>query len=423
MTYKKTTLDNGLRIITAPKEDSLTTSVFVLVEAGLIYETKEINGLSHFLEHMVFKGTPKRPRTMDIASELDSLGASYNAFTSEEFTAYWAKAEPRHFEKILDAVSDIYLNPLLAPEEINKEKGVIIEEINMYEDIPMRRVQGVFTSLLYGDQPAGWDVIGRKEVIEKIGRDDFLKYRASRYLPSKTIVVIAGKINEDEVIQKTKTVFGQMPKGVAKEREKIVERPERPGVLIKQKNSDQSHIVLGVKAFNIFDDRKYALQVLADILGGGMSSRLFQEVREKLGAAYYVRAEDDLYPDRGLVAVSAGLDNRRLAETVGVILGELKKMAALAVTDEELKRAHDHLIGNLMISLEASDHIAGFYGGEEVLTGEIKTPEEIAEKIRAVTAKDIEEVAKSIFKKDKLNLAMIGPEADEEKFLKLLEEF
>ena len=198
--FKKITLDNGLRIILVPKQDSLATTVLVLVEAGSKYEKKEMNGLSHFLEHMCFKGTKKRPRSIDIASELAGIGASSNAFTSLEYTGYFAKSEPKHFETILDVVSDIYLNPVLDPNEIQKERGVIIEEMNMILDTPMRYIGDLWLTLLYGDQPAGWDIVGSKEVVLKLSRDDFLQYRSEHYLAGSTIVVVAGKFNEEEVV-------------------------------------------------------------------------------------------------------------------------------------------------------------------------------------------------------------------------------
>src|SRR3989344_5851466 len=202
MKFTKTVLGNGLRIITAPQKDNLAVTVLVLVETGSKYETKDINGISHFLEHMCFKGTEKRPKSIDISSELEAIGANYNAFTSMEYTCYYAKSQPKHFEKILDVVSDIYLHQIFDASEIEKEKGVIIEEINMYEDLSMRRVQELFTFLLYGDQPAGWDIAGKKEVIKKLSRENFLKYRNDHYLANSTLVVVSGKIDENEAIGK-----------------------------------------------------------------------------------------------------------------------------------------------------------------------------------------------------------------------------
>lgn len=418
--FNKITLENGLRIITAPKSDSLVTTVLVLVEAGSKYETKEINGLSHFLEHMCFKGTEKRPRSIDIASELDAIGAVSNAFTSMEYTGYFAKAEPRHFDKILDIVSDIYLEPVFNAKEIEKERGVIIEEINMYEDLPMRRVHELFTHLLYGDQPAGWDIAGRKEVIKKVNRDDFIKYRQNHYLANSTLVVVAGNFKEDEAIEKIKKIFASIKIGDKAGKVKTIEQQDRPEILLKKKDSDQTHLVLGVRAYDIFDKRKYALEVLAEVLGGGMSSRLFQRIREEMGAAYYVDAESDLYTDHGYVTASAGIDHNKIESVLEVMLEEFQKTAKEPVEKKELQRVKDKIVGHLFLSLETSNQLANFFGGQEILTRQIISPEEISQKIQAVKTEEIMAVADNIFKNNKLNLAIIGPFEDKEKFEKIL---
>jgi len=416
----KIVLENGLRIITVPMKESLTTTVLILVEAGSKYETKEINGISHFLEHMCFKGTEKRPKSIDISSELDAIGANYNAFTSMEYTGYYAKFQPKHFEKILDVVSDIYLHQVFNSSEIEKEKGVIIEEINMYEDLPMRRVQELFTFLLYGDQPAGWDIAGKKEIIQKLNRDDFVKYKSAHYLPQATLVIVAGKINEAEAEEKIKNYFSLIQSGKKNQKIKTEEKQKKPEISLKHKKTDQTHLILGVRAYDIFDKRKYALQVLADILGGGMSSRLFQKIREEMGAAYYVRAEADLFTDHGYLAASAGVDNQRAEAVIEVILEEFKKAAENGVGKKELQRAKDHLIGQLVINLESSDELASFYGGQEILTKETISPENLAKKIQAVKAEEIAEIANDIFKNNKLNLALIGPFEDKVKFESIL---
>lgn len=406
---KKITLDNGLRIILAPKSDSLAATVLVLVEAGSKYETKEINGISHFLEHMCFKGTEKRPKSIDIASELDGIGAAYNAFTGHEYTGYYAKSQPKHFEKILDVVSDVYLNSIFNQQEINKERGVIIEEINMIEDAPMKKIGYVFLDLLYGDQPAGWDIAGRKEVIKKLNRDDFIKYHNEHYLAQSSLVVVAGKFDEEEAIEKIKSAFGGVKSGEKTPKIKILEQQGKPEILLKYKKTDQTNLILGVRAFDIFDKRKYALQILGDILGGSMSSRLWQKVREKMGAAYYVRVEADLFTDHGFLAMAAGVDNKKIESVISAALEEFKKITEESISQKEFERAKEHLIGHLFLSLETSDEIAGFYGGQEILTKKLTAPEEIAEKIQAVKAEEIQEVAADIFKNEKLNLALIGP--------------
>jgi len=413
MKFTKTVLDNGLRIITAPQKDNPAVTVLVLVETGSKYETKELNGISHFLEHMCFKGTKKRPNAIDISSELDGIGASYNAFTGFEYTGYYAKVDKKHFDTALDVVSDIYLNQIFDPGEIKKESGVVIEEINMYEDLPMRRVQENFTTLLYGDQPAGWDIGGRKEVIATLERDDFIKYLKDHYVSSATTVVIAGSINEEEAIKKTKEYFDGMATGNKKDKLPVEEKQSKPGIMVKKKESDQTHFVLGARAYNLFDERRYAAEVLADILGGGMSSRLWRVVRGEMGAAYYVRADNDELTDHGYLAASAGVHNEKLLPVVTAVLKEFEKLRDEEVGDKELKKAKDHMVGKLMLGLETSDSVASFFGMQEILSKEVMTPSELAEKIQKVTAKEIQDVAKDIFTNDKLNLAVIGPVHDE----------
>lgn len=420
MVFKKTTLPNGLRILLAPNKDSLATTVLVLVEAGSKYEPKEINGLSHFLEHMCFKGTTKRPRVLDIVSQLDGIGGAYNAFTSFEYTGYYAKAEPRHFDMILDIVSDIYLNSVFNPAEINKERGVVIEEINMYEDLPMRRVQEIFSELLYGDQPAGRPILGQKAVIKRLTREDFIKYRSEHYLSQATVVVVAGKFDEKEVLEKIKGAFKGMATGLKGKKVKTIESQDAPRVLARFKKTDQTHLVLGFRAFEIFDKRRYALEVLADILGGGASSRLYQIIREEMGAAYYLNADADLLSDHGHFALAAGVQTEKIEDVVKTALREFLLLTRERVSDEELERAKEHMTGGMMLGLETSDALAGFYGGQEIVSREILTPKEFADKIRKVTAEEIISVARDIFQNNRLNLAVIGPFEDGKKLESLL---
>lgn len=414
------TLDNGLRLILVPREASLATTVLVLVETGSKYETKEINGISHFLEHMCFKGTEKRPTAFAIASELDGIGASYNAFTSQEYTGYYAKARPKHFEQILDVVADIYLNQNFAAAEIDKERGVIIEEINMYEDLPMRKVQDVFMELLYGDQPAGWPVAGRKDIVNKLMREDFVAYHKEHYVAEATIVVIAGAFDEQAAIDGVRNYFSNITTGAKGVKVKTTEAQSGPRVALATKETDQTHLVMGVRAFDLFDERKYALELLADILGGGMSSRLFQKVREEMGAAYYIGAGADLSTDHGYMDISAGIDHKKMDDVIVAIVGELKRMAAEPVAPEELTRAKEHLIGGLVLGLETSNQWAGFYGSQEALEKKMMSPEELIKKTQEVTAEQIQSVAKDIIKNDGLNLAVIGPFKDKERLEKLL---
>lgn len=410
--FRKFSLPNGVRVILVPQPASLATTVAVLVEAGSKYETKELNGISHFLEHMCFKGTAKRPRPIDIASELDGLGADYNAFTSQEYTSYYAKVKNEDASRALDIVTDLYLHPAFNLGEIEKEKGVIVEEINMYEDLPQRRVGEYFMELLYGDQPAGWSILGPKEVVRRITRDDFLAYRRAHYLPQATVVIVAGGFDEAKIVADLAAHFGALASGEKRGKPAVEERQTEPRELVRFKESDQTHLVMGFRAFDIRDERRYALELLADILGGGMGSRLFQRVREELGAAYYVRASTDLFSDHGFIEMSAGAAHGKTREVLAVALEEFMRFAKEPVAEEDLERAKRHLTGQFTLSLETSDALGYFYGGQEILGLSLVTPQEYMAKVRAVAPEAVQAVARDLFTNDRLNLAMIGPYKD-----------
>ncbi|MFH1402452.1 MAG: pitrilysin family protein [Patescibacteria group bacterium] len=409
MQYKKKILKNGMRIITIPMQGNKTTTVLILVEAGTDYEKKEINGISHFLEHMCFKGTTRRPTSKDITLELDKLGSQYNAFTGHEMTGYYAKAHFKHNEKLLDILADMYLNPVFDENEIKKEKGVIIEEINMYEDLPMKKIFNVFLKLLYGDQPAGQDTLGPKKNIQKMKQQDFIDYRKTRYTAENTTVVVAGKFDEKKMITEIEKKFKDINTKKSLKKLKVKEQQTKPQVAIEYKKSDQSHLVLGVRAFSIFDKDVMTASLLTSVLGAGMSSRLWQKLRDEMGVCYYVRSFNMARIDSGFVRVSAGVDNKRVAEVVQVVLEEFKKLKEELVPEEELQKVKDYIIGNLYLSLEASDEVAEYYGDQEILRNKILTPQEKVEKIKAISAIDIKRVANKIFKNEKLNLAIIGP--------------
>ncbi|MFH1759230.1 MAG: pitrilysin family protein [Patescibacteria group bacterium] len=417
--FKKTILNNGLRIITVP-QDGLSATVLVLVEAGSKYETKKINGLSHFLEHMCFKGTARRPSALAISSELDQLGSEYNAFTGQEYTGYYAKVKSDYLETAVDIIADLYSNPVFNIEEIEKEKGVIIEELNMYEDMPPHKAAQLFEELLYGDQPAGWPIGGKKEVIRRLGRDDFIKYRGRHYVAKATAVVVAGAFNEKQVIKQLKNSFTGVPSAKKFGKIKTKESQKTSQATVFNKKSDQTHIVLGCRAFDIFDERKYTLEVLNNILGGGMSSRLFQVVREQLGAAYYIKSHRVTYSDHGYWAAYAGVDHKKISEVLTAILQEMKRLTIEKVSGEELRRAKNHLSGQEVLGLETSDAQAMYYGMQEILQKDILNPKEWLKKFRAVTADNIQKVAQQIFKDKNLNLAVVGPFKDKKLFVKNL---
>jgi predicted Zn-dependent peptidase len=421
MKYKKTVLKNGMRIITVPLADSQSAIGMVLVETGSDFETQEQNGLSHFLEHMVFKETTNRTGDQ-IKLELDGMGASSNAFTSNEFTGYYAKASKEKISKVINLISDLYLNPTFPQKDIDIERGVIIEEINMYEDLPQRTVVDVWQELLYPNTSAGRTIIGPKENIKAFNREDFISYHAKHYTPSKTVCVVAGGINEKEVISQIKKIFEPVESKKPSTRKKTIYSQKTPQIKIKNKKTDQAHLVLGFRAFDQYDKRNYALKVASVVLGRGFSSRLFTKMRDELGMCYYTRAEVDAYTDRGAFIVRSGVTVARMHEAVEVIMSEYKKIRDEIIPADELKKAKDFLIGNFAIGLETSEDVADYFGFQELLKEEILKPKEYIAKIKAITAQDIQKVLKQIMKTENLNFALIGPfeEKDTESFAKLL---
>jgi len=418
--FKKNTLENGLRIITVPMKNTETVTVLALVGTGSKYEQKEINGISHFLEHMYFKGTKKRPSTLAIAEVLDRIGGAYNAFTGEEYTGYFAKVTANYLDLALDWVSDIFLNSTLPEKEIKKEKGVIIEEINMRYDHPMSYVQNLWMELLYGDQPAGWDIAGTKESVININREKLNDYMKKQYVASNTTISLAGKINEKSAVKRVKRYFSKIKIGKPIKKPPVFEKQTEPACLLFPKETDQSHLLLGVRGYSLFHPKRYVMELLGVILGGMMSSRLFEEIRTKLGIAYYISCNSNLDPDTGYLVTSAGIDNKNLEKGILAILKEYKRISKERVSESELKKAKDNIKGKLILSLESSDFQASFYAGQEILENEIHTPEEVIKKINGVKSNDILEVAKDIFEPQKLNLAFIGPFKDKSKFKKLL---
>ena len=420
MKFTKKILKNGLRVLTVPMGENPAVTVLVLVEAGSRYETKEINGISHFLEHMVFKGTPTRPNASDISRELDSLGSEYNAFTSDEYTGYYAKVDKKHLDKALDIVSDMYLNPLFKEEEIEKEKGVIIEEIRMYNDLPQRKVHDVIGSLMYGDQPAGWTVLGSEKNIKSFTREHFIDYRKKHYVAKATTIIVSGNIEEEEVIKKIEKVWSNIPNEEKHPKLKVVESQKKPEIEVVYKDTDQTHIAIGIRTFSTFDKRKPTMKVLSGVLGKGMSSRLFSKMRDKLGICYYIRASHITYTDHGYLCIPAGIDTSRIKIGIENIIEEISRLREELVSSEELQKAKDYLSGTLMLGLETSDSQAEYIGDQEIIKGEIKLPEKVIEEIQSVTKEDIRNLAREIFVDNNLNMAIVGPFKNKEEFIPFL---
>lgn len=415
-TFKKHTLKNGLRVITVPLRDATSVTVLALFATGSKYETKDINGLSHFLEHMMFKGTKKRPTPISISEELDRVGGSYNAFTSHEETGYWVKVDYTRLDLALDIVSDMLLNSKFDKKEMDKERGVIMEEMNMIKDNPRRHVADLIYRLMYGNQPAGWDIIGTKEIISKVSREELVKYYKSQYGAENMILVVAGKFNQNQILKKVEKYFSQLNPQKPYEKLRVLEQQEKAESLINFKKTDQTHLYLAFRAFDAFDERRYALSVLSLILGEGMSSRLFTRIREKHGLVYSIFSGVDTTTDTGSLAIYAGVGNGKVKKALSETLDEIKKIKTKGVTDAELKKAKDNFKGKTLIGLETSDEWASFVGGQEVITKKILSPEEVLKKINKLTKKDILEVAREIFKGEKMNLALIGPFKEKKEF-------
>ncbi|HVM77201.1 MAG TPA: pitrilysin family protein [Candidatus Paceibacterota bacterium] len=417
---KKIVLKNGLRILLVPQPENLAATVFILVEAGSEYEAKRLSGVSHFLEHLMFKGTVNRPKPGMIDHELASLGAQYNAFTDQEHTGYYVKVQAEKLPKALEIISDLYLNPIFNPEEVEKERNVIIQEINMDEDDLPTRAYRNFSALVYGDQPAGWDVAGTRKTVRALSRKDVMDYRDEHYVMPGTVVVVSGRFNEAKTVAQIKNIFGGL-----KRRPKLAKKATRgrqtsPRAAVQFKESDQAHLVLGFRAFTTFDKRKYALRLMASILGSGMSSRLFRRVREELGAAYYVGAGTDLSIDHGLFHVTAGVDHAKLQIVIKAILEECRRIRDELVPLAEFKKSQDQMIGSIILGLETSDELASFYGTQEIVARSVLPPEKIIAKIKKITPADVQAVAKAVIREQGLNLALVGPYKNPKPFKKLL---
>lgn len=420
MQHNLQTLSNGLRLLTVPMPGVKSVTVLILVGTGSRYETRNINGISHFLEHMVYKGTKRRPGAIDIPTEIEGFGGAWNAFTSKDHTGFYIKAAVTHLDHIFDILADVLQNSLLKEEEIEKEKGVIVEEINMYEDTPMQKVGEVYDELMYGDIPLGWNIAGTPEIVRKMTRADFSDYWKKHYTPSNMVIAVAGGIKD--IKGTAEKYLGKWTDGKAIECELAKVTQNGPRVKIKNKKTEQAHLCIGVPGYPLNHPERYNLAVMTTVLGGGASSRLFEEIREKRGLAYYCRSSNDQYPDVGHFVTQSGIVLSKIEEAIKVIVNEFYLIAnsKRPVTKDELQRAKELLKGHLILSLEDSRNVAGFFGSDLLIEKKVRTLDEILEKLDKVVVDDVVRVASDIFKQEKLNLAIIGPYEDEEKFKKLL---
>ena len=419
--YKKTVLNNGTRLIFVPSHDTKAMTLLVLFELGSRYESKKLSGAAHYIEHMMFKGTKKRPSTRKISRDLDSVGADYNAFTGKEYTGYYIKLNAERSELAVDMLHDMLFNSTYKKVECDRERGVILEEINMYEDNPIMHAEEMLEELLYDGCPLGRNIAGTHKTMKGIDRDMLVNFRDEYYIPSRMVVSVAGKINDD-VMSLIKNTFGKVRsvKKVAKKYTCAKLITGKPKLSIKFKETEQVQFTLGFPAYKYGHKNMPALSLLTTILGGGMSSRLFSEVREKRGLAYSVRAGISPYLDIGNFAIQAGLTKSKLDEGISTIMNELRKMVKKGVTSEELKRGKEYIKGKMILNLEDSSVLAEFFAKQELLSGKIESPEDKLKKIEAVTKEDIQRVAKQVLQTNKLSSAIIGPFTDKKRFMKLL---
>ena len=420
MKYQKHTLKNGLRILLAPMQETGTATVIVMTGVGSRYESRAENGLAHFLEHMFFKGTTKRPTALDISKELDAIGAEYNAYTGKDRTAYYAKVEAHHWETALDVVSDLFLNATIDQEEIDRERGPVMQELNMYEDMPMRHIGDLWELHLYGDHPLGWEIIGPKENLKRFMRKDFIKYLNRGYVAENVVIGVAGKIDPKKVKKEIEKHFALIRTGKKPVFKKALDKQSKPAVFVQSKKTDQTQLIVGVRAYDMNHKDRYVLAVLSIILGGGMSSRLFMAVRERRGLAYSVHTMTESFHDAGYLATQAGVEHENLEKTIKVILAEYRQIATEKVEAAELSKAKEYIKGKMAMGLEGSDDVVEYLVSQETIRGTISLPKDKAKAIDSVTAEDVLRVAKDIFVNEKLNLAVIAPKVSKEKLEKML---
>jgi predicted Zn-dependent peptidase len=416
--YKKEVLSNKVNVFTIPVPGAKTVTALLIFKTGSKYETKENNGISHFLEHMFFKGTKKRPDTTTISSDLDSLGSEFNAFTTKEFTGYWVKVASSKFKAALSIMSDMLLNSLFDQKEIDRERGVIIEELNMYEDNPLMHIEDVFEQCLYGDTPAGWDTIGTKENIRNFKREDFINYLTTQYGSNSLSVIFAGNISKADK-KATLKLLDAFQSNKWKNKVKVIEDQKKPQIKSSFKKIDQVQLSLGVRTYAIGSPEEFKLKLLSVILGGAMSSRLFIRLRERNGLAYRVRTSTEFYTESGYLTTWAGVPIDKVEPAIKIILEEYKRLTTELVPDKELKRAKDLFIGRVLLQMEGTDDIATWYGRQAVLTNKIVTPAEFLSAIKKISAQDLRKTAQKIFVNEKLNLALIG-DVKEEKIKPIL---
>ncbi len=419
---EKTVLANGVRVLSFAMPHVRSVSMILTYNIGSRYETDEHAGISHFIEHMLFKGTTSRPHPELISEAIEGIGGILNAYTSREQTGYWAKVPSTHFASSFAVLADMLRNSLFVAEEVDKERDVIIEEIRASEDDPTDLVNELSNRLVWEEQAVGRAIAGSEESVARIDRAAMMHYLQGQYVPANLVISVAGNVTHAEVVQRAEELFGDLPAGKTQAREAATFQQDAPRAGLLQRPDKQANLVLTVPGMSYHDERRFTLRTLDVILGSGMSSRLFIEIRERRGLAYAVGSYFNQLADAGNGAVYVGVDPHRAEETVRAVVGELHKLAAEAVPPEELLRSKEFRKGRLLMSLEDSQAMASWLGSHEILYGDVPTPEEVTAKIDAVTAAEVQALAQEIFTPQRYSLAVVGPYDDEARWLKLLEE-
>jgi len=415
--FERTSLSNGIRVLTAPMPHAQSVSCFIMFAAGSRYEQREEGGIAHFAEHMFFKGTERRPTARQISTEIDGIGGEFNAFTGKEYTGYYVKCAAETRDIALDVLVDMLRNSRFDPEEIDREKGVIVEEMNMYFDTPRDFIGGVYESLLYGDQPLGRDIIGTKETVRAATRETFTSFIDRWYRPERIVVGVGGRVG-DGLVEKLEELLGSIEPSDTGQAPPVTLPSNGSAVRVHTKQSDQAHVVLGARSYPLGHPDRYVLQLASTVLGGGMSSRLFTQVRERRGLAYYVFGTSHGYTDAGSTHAQAGVDIKRIDDAVAA---ELRRIAEEPVPAAELEKARAFAKGRFVLGLESPHGTIMFGLRREVLQGEAEEPEAVLAGLDAVTAEDVQRVAADVLGKQ-LHLAVIGPFDDAERFERLLAE-
>ena len=418
--FERTTLSNGLRVLTAPLGHAQSVACFVMLAAGSRYEHAQNRGIAHFAEHMFFKGTERRPTARDLTTIVDGIGGEFNAFTSKEYTGYYVRCAGADRDTALDVLVDMLRHSKFDPEELEREKGVILEEMNMYYDTPRDYVSALYEELLFGDNPLGWETLGTKETIRAAQRETFLDYVGRWYTPERMVVGVSGMVGDD-LVPTLESLLGDLGGNGADGMPPVAfDREPASRVRVRHKDSDQAQICLGVPSYPLEHPDRYALQLLATVLGSGMSSRLWLEVRERRGLAYYVYGMNHSYTDTGSLFSQAGVDLERVDEAVEVVVEQFRQIAEETVPSDELEKARSLAKGRFVLQTESPQGLILFGLRREVLEGEAAEPEELLAGLDAVTADDVQRVAQAVIGEQALRLAVIGPFEDAERFEKLV---